>query len=560
MDALERLRDKINNINQSVHKRVNAVPFGQPQLMTMAKAEVRKVFDTMTSNLSERSIAKVLSEYRNSGSLSSFLDLKYACRGVGQGLTDGWCLFDDDRLFFKLLDQVKVLLPEPRRFRKCYQGLLASYLSYAIFESESKKNWEHLRGYLAEHLRYAKKAMPASSWLTLLEEHKNLLGSKPCERYARELREGDSTVVYQTLQDGLGVPRDSWLWQELVVSQVEVACNHDDKDYQDDLERLLRMLHANSMMLSENLTISCIAMLVSRYAQCSSKPEHPALRDAAVTHIGNPWLKKTAWDAHVRTKDGQPHDAARQMVNGWIKRELIKNFFELLSDDGTADPRRLNYWLRFEPVIEDMWFALGPYANRHTNPDFKDFRNLARGRLLELESPGVAQNNAFIMRLGALTVVEFGALGNAVYMYPSEELPFDLSKRWISGNSTGFKNQSVGKRFIHRGTDWEENLDAILCPLIGLPIPPMPRRVVRRRANRAPQPETTTRRPAQVKIPSITTWEREVKAFAEIYGLAVEDNRLKGGAFWVLVDGANYHQLAKLGFKFKPGKGWWKEK
>lgn len=377
--------------------------WGQLQLMTKALAEVKKVFDTPASKLPERSIAKVLEGYRKSGSLQSFLDLKYACFGVGQRLTDGWCLFVDDQLFSRLLYQINDLQSEPRRFRKCYQGLLSSYFS-EIWTSESQKNWIYLRKYLADRLPDAKQATPVPGWLTLLEEHRNLMGPKPCERYVKELREGDSDGVYQALQGGLGVPRESWVWQELVLSQFEVACSHDEQGYKDDLDRLLKLLQDNSSMLSKNLVIRCTARLVSRYARCSSKPEHPALRDAAVTHIGNPWLKRTAWDAHVKTHDGQPHDAARQMVNGWIKRELIKNFFELLSEDGSADQRRLNYWLRFEPVIEDMWFALGPHANKHTSPFFKEFRNRAIGRLLKLEAPGVPQNNAFIMRLGNMTV------------------------------------------------------------------------------------------------------------------------------------------------------------
>ncbi|MBA3006465.1 MAG: hypothetical protein FP810_07745 [Desulfocapsa sp.] len=562
MNALERLRDKMSQSFDE--RRLSSSAWGQPNLMTMALAEVKKAFDAPTSELPERSIVKVLDGYRRTGSLPTFLDLKYACFGVGQELSGNWCLFDDDQLFGKLLVQVDDLRSEPRRFRKGYQGLLSSYFSYALFARDSQKNWEHLRGYLADRLTAAKHATPVAGWLTLLDEHQNLLGPKPCERYVHDLREGNKdVVVHQTLREGLGVPRESWVWQELILSQVEVACRHDDQGYKGDLDRLLRLLQANSM-LSVNLVIRCISLLVSRYAQCSSRPEHPALRDSAVGHIGNPWLKRTAWDAHVKTKDGQPYEAAREMVNGWLKRELIKNFFELLSDDGSADQRRLNYWLRLEPNIEDYWFALGPHANKHQSSNFKEFRNRAKGKLHTLEAPpGSSQNNAFIMRLGPVTVVEFGLKGSASYMYRSDELPFDLSKSCIRGDSAGLKNQ-MGERFIHRdsqstGTNWEEKLDEILCPLIGFR--PPQEKFIRRRATSVPQTGATIRRPASPSTSpnSIPTWERDVKIFCERYHYIAEDNRPSGGAFWVIYDWGHCHDLDQLGFKFKSGRGWWKE-
>ena len=529
--------------------------------MTKALAEVKLVFDAPTSELPERSIVKVLEWYRRSGVLDSFLDLKYTCFGVCHRLIEGWCLLDDDQLFSKLLYQVDNLQSEPRRFRKCFQGLLSSYFGYQQFD-KTNENWEHLGGYLAYGLPSAQQALPIPNWLMLLEEHKNLLGPNPCERYADELRNGSNDVtVHQVLREGLGVTRESWVWQELVLSQIQEACRLTDQSFKGDLERLLRLIQANNM-LSTNLIIRCTAMLVSRYANCVTRPEYPSLREAAVNFIGNPWLKRTAWDAHVKTENGEPHEKARQMINGWIKRELTKNFFELLSDDGSADQRRLNYWLRFEPVVEDMWFALGPHATKLRSPEFKDFRNRARGRLLKLEASGLPQNNAFIMLLGSVTVVEFGSKGNATYVYRSDGLPFDLSRNWINGDGTGLKNQQVGERFFHRdgassGTTWEEKFDERLCPLIGFT--PQQDRVVRRIAMPASQREKSVRQPAPHSLFSIPAWERDVKVICERRNFRIHDARPQGGAFWVLHDWGHCPELDRLGFKYKSGKGWWKE-
>jgi hypothetical protein len=461
MNPLEQLVDTLQTANQALVQRINFS--GQSHLMNKALVEIKRAFDAPISDMPERSITSAVASYRDSdGVFKNYTDLKYACYGLGQELGDGWLLFNDDHLFSKMLDKIGELVQEPRRFRKCYQGLLSSYFSYAIHSCKSRKNWENLRDYLAEKLSIAKQVKPVTGWLTLLDEHQNLLGPKPCRRYAMEIREESKGIaVHQMLREGLGIPQNSWIWQELVLSQVEAACAHDDQTFKDDLDRLLNLIQANSL-LSENLIIRCISALVSRYTLCSSRPEHPALRDLAVHHIGNPWLKRTAWDAYVKTREGKPYDAAREMVNGWIKRRLIKDFFEILSDDGSADPRRLTFWLRFEPAIEDMWFALGSHASKHQGADFKDFRDRARGRILTLVAQGTPQNNAFVMRLGSITIVEFGVMGNAGYIYNTEKLPFDLSQDSISGNDSGLKNKKEGQRFIHNGL-WEEKLFEPLC-------------------------------------------------------------------------------------------------
>jgi hypothetical protein len=102
-----------------------------------------------------------------------------------------------------------------------------------------------------------------------------------------------------------------------------------------------------------------------------------ALRDAAVCIVGNPWLRRAKWMRGVDAR-GKPDDQSREMVNGWLKRRLITDFFELLSVDGTGDSRRVDYWLRFEPAIEDMWFALGADAQYRRGEQFNDFRNRAK--------------------------------------------------------------------------------------------------------------------------------------------------------------------------------------
>lgn len=558
MNLLELLRDRLSSSLEWDASGIRGV-WGQPQLMTKALGDVRNAFDTPVINIPERTVAKVLLAYRGSGILQSFLDLKYACFGIGQECGDKWRLINDDILFPKLLGEVDELREEPRRFRKCYQGLLSGYFGYPLFECETPGHWERLCAYLDSRLTVAQQATPHPRWLTQLAQHRNLLGPKPCECYFR--KQGLTLAeLHQIMHDDLGVPRESWLWQELIVSQVEEACRKDEDHFKNDLNHLLEN-ELEQPILTETLLVRCTSMLIRRYAQCASTSEHPALRDAALDHIGNPWLKRTSWDAHVKTTSGEPDEKARIMVNGWLKRQLIKDFFELLSDDGSADPRRLNYWLRFEPVIEDMWFALGPYAYQHSGREFKEFRGRGRGRILKLEASGAAQNNAFIMRLGKLVVVEFGVKGNACYIYPWEGLPFDLIKSWVNGNDSGLKNKYVGERFIHRDSDssrtsWERKLDGILCQNIGFHPKEKPYQIGQRVTNIIRSPQNK-----KILTPYDSTWEQQLMLINKKFPMPITDHRKNGGAFWVNIgeDWWVCNQLREWGFKYKHGKGWWKE-
>lgn len=56
--------------------------------------------------------------------------------------------------------------------------------------------------------------------------------------------------------------------------------------------------------------------------------------------------------------------------------------------------------------------------------------------------------------------------------------------------------------------------------------------------------------------------EGRLRAFLDNNGLSTEDNRKKNGALWINLDdesSAPAQQLAKWGFKYKKGRGWWKK-
>jgi len=118
-------------------------------------------------------------------------------------------------------------------------------------------------------------------------------------------------------------------------------------------------------------------------------------------------------------------------VDAWLKRRLIMDFFTVLSADGSANMERLKYWLRFIHRIQDMSFALGPWASSHAGEVFREFRDLARDRILALENAPSDEENALIMRIGDFVFVEFSSGEDACLVFRNSEMPLDTDRKWI---------------------------------------------------------------------------------------------------------------------------------
>lgn len=523
--------------------------WGAPAEMTKALAGVKARFDTANVSLNERSIGKALLTFRNTNDLPTFIDLKYACFGLGQSVgRDEWCLIEDlDRFpaFLKRVDQER---PNPRRFRKCYQGLMHSYFSYDIFENPgeaARTNWQMLQKYLRERLHVSLAATNTPTWLRTLSTHENLISKSPCERYAAALLKGDSSEL-AAAGEGIGIATSSWLWQEAMLAHTQaVTRKTDDGEFRSLMSPLISLLDGKGdIELSDTVVATCAAQLLIRYTKSKDHPEHAPLRDLAVNHIGNPWLKRAAWDAYVQNED------ARKMVDGWLKRRLITDFFALLSEEGAANPRRLEYWLRFEPVIEDMWFVLGSNARFNQSPDFKEMKKRMEGRLHHLGAGTSSDNNAFVMQIGAFMVVEFGVTGNACYVFSAGDLQINPAQRPLGINVLKGSHR-VG--WLTHMADWETKFDEWICPRINW-----------RPSKNASTTQTNAYRPENYHSQEVADplLSDEYRNFADRYGLKYHDKRAKGGAFWVYTNNQDpvvLKHLNNMGFEYAPLKGWWKE-
>ena len=544
-----------------------------PSGMARARQQVHREHGGAGIVADTRSIMASIASFRSSGKVEGFRDLKYVCLGIGAVDQQGWSAVSDAKLRSRVTDLVEGQAEMHRRIR-CFQALLSSYWAFPLngkqAGDESKAGWRELRVWLrAERERILKSKEPKPPWFAALTKHAALLTDQPCEKFGAALLRGD-TAELRDAMDSLAIPSDSWVLEEAVIARMRAGCGLTDEPFKATLPNLINIgTGRGGVDLGESLRLRCVSLLVSRYAKCRERPEHMALRDAVVSIVGNPWLRRPSWDAWVVDAKGQPDGASREMVNGWLKRELIKNFFELLSVDGTGDSRRVDYWLRFEPSIDEMWFALGTDAQYRGGEAFTDFKSRAKGRLLDLDGT-TADNNAFVMRVGRYLLVEFGAKGNAMFVFEWDALGQPLLDTLTSGKARAtihirtIRDSNNIERMIHRDSaaqTWEQKFDAYLVPRIGRRPNDPPRRVgeVRRIQSevvRRVQPEEVLR--FQPKGFTPDTWS----FFARSHGLRVEDNRSRQGALWVLGAEQPSHvaeQLAAWGFRRREPRGWFKE-
>lgn len=405
----------------------------------------------------------------------SFTDLKYVCYGVSVPLGgDAQRLIDHPPLFEHLLALVAGRRGQSKQFRRCYQALLAAYFGFEHSSGASAaagQNWLQLRAYLAQQLNGviedAQQRNRSPDWLRILSDHRNLLGDKPCERYTAAFRRGDRKELADVCA-GLGIESASWVWHEAVMAYVHEVVRSEDRPYRHELGTVLDVVDGadGEHRLPAAVATSAAALLVARYADCKDRPEHAQLRDVSLRCIGNPWLATQAWDAAVNS------EPARKMVESWLKRRLISDFFEVLAQDGAADVRRLDYWLKWEPHISDMWFVLGGDAQRNQSAVYQALRERMAGRDRALTGVTDSGNNAFVMQIGPLYVVEFGMTGNACMAFTRAAFVIDIEKPSI--NIHEFRRIKDKKRLIHRGA-WEQDFDVELRDLLsGMEVPTAP--------------------------------------------------------------------------------------
>lgn len=479
----------------------------------------------------------------------------------------GACVLEDQPRFQRVLDGVDVWTARPSAYRRCYQGLVKSYFTYDAHGDGTapagRKNWNQLRQYLQDRNHLIKDKRLNPEWVTTAVDNKRLFSEEPYEPYVDALLRGDAGFV-DHLCEQLGIGKASWFLRELVLAQVKGATKLSDTKFQALLPRLLELLAANEVLRDRGMIL-----VLDKYATVPGTALHQGLRDYSVGWWGNPWLPSN------ETRWGGVAPEARAMVADWLKLEFIETFFTKLAEDGLGDPRRMNFWKRYVKAIGHIEFALGSFARNSTERDFVALRKKMTGLIRELDASGA--NNAFIMTMGNLVAVEFSGLGNAFYGYDARHsVPFDTTRPLrlvVDGkNSLKHKGKSIlwlsHQDGLHNWDKWEEMFEATLSKEFGIKPSGSPPHATRVAARQSPTKHPTVRSGQEASKRVSSTASEPYSSYAlqqlsQEHGFRYDDRSPWGGYMWVVLsDESNEvvnQTLERWGFRYKPGKGWWKK-
>lgn len=530
--------------------------------MARTTAKLRQAMGDISQGVKdERGIAVSVMAYLRTGNLASYRDAKYVCFGVETAYGQKQIRLIEHERFSALLQHLARYESEPRKFRRCFQGLFKAYLRYPGHRTEhpaGRRNWQMLRQYLAERVGAVVQHPPQMDWIEALARHRNLFEEKPCAPYGKPLLAGNTAQIDE-LKQKLGVNDDTWVMSEVILAQVDAAIGLEDGPFKSHIPRLVSLLSPLHQLLTQGLS-----QLVRRYAQCGERPEQPELRELALREWHSPWLErnKPLWHAQVG-------ELATGMMSLWLKQRSIRDFFELLQADGAADRQRMEFWLKYAESMDEIWLALGSNSRYNPHKDYTRIRREMDGRWMELEGGNYQADNAFMMKIGGLLFIEFARQNNACHVFDAQDMPFRLGQRSVLATKEGLKNSNHrGHRGTWRHTEgWQWGFEGGLKRHAGAyPAElktqgraPQPFAIVTQTADgRLPHEALANTRPGHFDALELTLLRNTCAA----HGVQVEDRR-PAGALLVRADKHNAILSAILeqkGFRYNEAKGvWWHE-
>lgn len=540
MGSLDRLRAELDRVNTRLWRE----SFGSTKPMAEFAVEVERRFGIGTSPEKDL-IAAAVKRFHHSRQVESFRDVRLVCYGIATEVPpEGILLLHDSQAIEELLQIVEGLRYQVRKYRRCFQALMTAYFEYKPEASQdgisaTRRSWLEMQAFLRAGVTSIRQE-PMPEWAETVIEHRNLFNDDPCERYGREILEGRLSQVRDAFTR-IGIAANSWVQADVFMAAVKAACSSSDQQFRGHVDGLLNLLRQNPSM-----QVPALECILERYARIDSHPDHPALRVFATDLLGNPLLisNLSRWNG--------VSSEARKMVSDWLKLNLIEQFFELLSHDGATDSRRVKFWAEYVSLIENVWFVLGSAARGNWNPDFKKLRSLMGDQALYLEG-ATSGNNAFVMKIGGLLLVEFGETGNAAYLFDAQNPPFGLRGALHLRNDLKNSRNLGNLKHVDGHERWERKFRRAITQQTG----------TKAQATEERSSSDWTRKEPTHQLGGVFApreFDHLFKAFCADHGLRFVDQRAKGGKLIVYVSADNPKisgTLGQWGFKFDRGSGVW---
>ncbi|MEZ0224865.1 MAG: EH signature domain-containing protein [Alphaproteobacteria bacterium] len=512
--------------------------FGQPEKMLEVEEKLRKSVQPGTQ-MPERAVCKSVAAFHakgadrlTSGQLRALCaGLNHSCKSCGTAsLMES--PHDAAQDFFSRLRHA---FREKRLEIESWYDLVQAYLA----AREKTVCCEMLRDFLDETLPAVSGKGPYPfTWLPALTTHRDILSDTPCKAVAQQSLRGETRDT-EDLRRALGIPDGSWYWKELASARAAEAAQLDDAAFTAALPPLLQCLH----FLSHRSRDAMLRLFLDRYMKCRDAGVNEDLRSFIVDYWGSPALGSDP-------KYDSVSPEARHMVEEWLVRDDMKDFFTLLPA-GVPDERKLSFWSRYMRSIDYHRLLLGSLAQASPQPVVAQLRRRPSvGKLIG----AVDTDNALLFKIGNWLLVETGGNETPLFGYRIAKLPFNPDGEIVDlpclkkGATADFK---ILRQDTLEGM-WE---DRVTTELATLGIRRDEGATAKRKAptakNDAPPPA------AHIPFDSVA-----FQALLRDGSLQAEDTRDKGGMLWVVNDlKDNFYVAQKLagwGFRWKAGRGWWK--
>lgn len=515
MEALEELK---RSLREAVHIALpQGMSLGGVERLVEARNRVKQLFNRPPA-LAEDKKRRAVEAYRSTGRISNPFEMYLLCWSLGGTAGSDIALMETPALVKNLLDEAKNTQAGGKLSTLAWRGLLFSYLNFDPERNpQGNAGWLQLRQFLADSFRRLwDTAKVKPDWMQALNENRSLLQDKPAKPYALPYLNGDRDSVYRFI-DKLDIPESSWFIRAFLQVLVDAASGMADARFKEYLDAII-----SATLKHRQYATAPLKGMLLRYSKCDDLSEHVPLRELALEVWGSPKLKQND------PKWSSVPEEVKGMVLKWLLGTDIREFFQILSQDGSADERRLRFWLRYLDSMRDAYYSLGGTARWSPLQRYQDIRKRNKGRISHLRGT-TYDNNAFIMHFGAYVVVEFGSTGNACFCFKRDNLPFNLEADALFGTKKELKNeQHPGCKFrlIHGGTAawprWEDQFEHELKKLGILP----------GAAARGYQTRTSRPNPSSSEQPPFSM--DAFKQFVHVNGLAWNDHRQRSGALWVL--------------------------
>lgn len=324
-------------------------------------------------------------------------------------------LLEDDTYFPHVDSAIKKQIESKTLKRKDWAALCSSYFAYKHESPEINQHWCVLRGHIARGYPVVKAAIRREkSWMKTIEFYHDIFTPQAGGVISQQLLSGESNSL-SSLEKIAQIPDSSWLWKRIFTVLLAQLDTLDDPQYLDKISWLLG-LAAQWVRFRDDI----ITATLTRYYHSTYRDQaHSALKQAALEYWDNPQLKsqQNKWHQYVS-------EPVAAMVRGWLAKQDLMHFFELLRGNGDVDQARLHYWLRFANQMGFTRIVMGPDAWQDRGSDFVKFREENRGRLSHLRG-GRSFDNAMVMQINDYIFVEFSGTGNAMYAYRVGQAPFN---------------------------------------------------------------------------------------------------------------------------------------